>query len=94
MTAPARSPQGASVSDCDLVLTVLQAAHGDWVPDLYRLHVMVHSRVAELRRRGYLIECRRFGVKDYRYRLVAGQDLGGDQPEEPRHYDERGMVGA
>lgn len=58
------------VSDCEALLVVLQAAHGEWVPDLYRMHVMVHSRVADLRKRGYVIECKKFGVKDYRYRLI------------------------
>lgn len=57
-------------SDCDLLLTVLQAAHGQWVKDLYHLNVMVHSRIADLRKRGHTIECQRFGRKDYRYRLV------------------------
>lgn len=60
-------------TDTDLVLTVLRAAHGAWVPDLYeKTRVMVHSRIADLRRRGYQIECKKFGAKDYRYRLVTG----------------------
>jgi hypothetical protein len=29
---------------------------------------IVHSRVADLRRKGYAIECLRFGHKDYRYK--------------------------
>jgi hypothetical protein len=64
------------VSDSDLLLIRLQAAHGDWVGDLYSdLRVMVHSRIADLRRRGYQIECKMFGRGDYRYRLV--QKNGG-----------------
>ena len=81
----APDPQGAAdldavrrrympTTDCDLVLTILRAAHGDWVPDLYgKTRVMVHSRVAELRKRGHRIECKMFGPRDYRYRLVEGQ---------------------
>lgn len=61
----------ARVSDCELILTELRAAHGRYVPDLYRrTRSMVHSRVAELRKRGHRIECKRFGSDDYRYRLV------------------------
>lgn len=61
------------MTDVERVLTVLTNAHGGWVQDLYRATgCMVHSRVAELRRRGHLIECKRFGHRDYRYRLVTG----------------------
>ena len=81
MTRLAPDPQGAAdlqhvrrryaTSDCDLVLTVLRAAHADWVPDLYgKTRVMVHSRVAELRKREHRIECKCFGKNDWRYRLV------------------------
>ena len=59
------------MTDVERVLTVLQNAHGEWVGDLYlKTSTMVHSRVAELRRRGHQIECRCFGRNDYRYRLV------------------------
>lgn len=62
------------VSDCSLVLTVLRAAHGRYVEGLYRsTRSMVHSRVADLRRRGHKIECKRFGAHDYRYRIVYGR---------------------
>ena len=78
----APDPQGAAdldavrrrympTTDCDLVLTILRAAHGDWVSDIYgKTRVMVHSRVAELRKRGHRIECKCFGKNDWRYRLV------------------------
>lgn len=60
------------VTDTEMVLTVLRAAHGAWVPDLYgKTRAMVHSRVANLRQQGHIIECRRFGSKDYRYRLIG-----------------------
>ena len=74
-------PPAKPVTDADLVLSVLQAWKGDWVKDLYRITgVMVHSRIAELRRRGYNIPpAKRFGQGDYRYRL-----LGGAEQEEGR----------
>ena len=60
-----------AVSDRARVLAVLRQAKGAWVADLYATtHTMVHSRVAELRKRGHRIECARFGPQDYRYRLV------------------------
>ena len=58
-------------SDADVVLQILRFSAGEFVPHLYTLAgCMVHSRVADLRRRGYKIECKRFSAKDYRYRLV------------------------
>jgi hypothetical protein len=47
-----------------------------WVDHPYqRLRVMWHSRIAELRRRGWVIESRRVmdaaGKADYQYRLVS-----------------------
>jgi biotin operon repressor len=61
------------VTDCALLLTVLRAAHGRFVEDLYgKSRCMVHSRIADLRKQGHQIECRRFGYKDYRYRIVEG----------------------
>lgn len=57
-------------SGCERVLNVLRAARGQWVRDLYRItRAMVHSRVADLRRRGHDIECRRIDGA-YCYRLV------------------------
>lgn len=64
------------LTDADLVLSILIAWGGEFVPNLYKLSgVMVHSRIADLRRRGHRIESKCFskesGVKgDYRYRLV------------------------
>lgn len=59
-------------TDCELVLEVLRRSRGEWVPHLYaQTGVMVHSRIPELRKRGYDILCRRFGKRDYRYKLVA-----------------------
>lgn len=58
-------------TDCGRLLAALQSKPGRFVPDLYRMNMMVHSRVADLRKQGHEIECKRFGHKDYRYRLVA-----------------------
>ena len=64
-------------SDNARVLDLLRWMNG-WVDYPYRrLPVMWHSRVAELRRRGYEIECRRVvnadSKPDYQYRLVTGE---------------------
>ena len=61
-----------------LDLLTLAALSGDgWVARPYRqLRVMWHSRVAELRRRGWHIESRRVedeGGVDYQYRLVKSE---------------------
>ena len=58
-------------SDSERVLAALKDQVGEWVPDLYRkCHCMVHSRIADLRKQGYTIECKCFGKGDYRYRLT------------------------
>jgi hypothetical protein len=60
------------------LLTVFALSGDGWVDHIYRrFHhdVMVHSRIAELRGRGWLIDCRRFtdenGEPDYRYKLMG-----------------------
>lgn len=59
------------MTDAERILAELRAAEGQWVENLYgTTGAMVHSRIVELRRRGYRIECRRFAAGDYRYRLV------------------------
>jgi hypothetical protein len=59
-------------SDCQRVLLLLQRAKGDWVGDLYRkTGCMVHSRIADLRKRGHSIECKQFARGDWRYRLIS-----------------------
>lgn len=66
-------PQGKQPkieSDTEMVLRILSEANGSWVPDLYRrTRSMVHSRISDLRRRGFEIQCKCFGQGDYRYRL-------------------------
>lgn len=67
-----KSLRGPTMTDGARILSKLRAARGEWVENLYGTTAcMVHSRIAELRRRGFVIECRRFGQGDYRYRLVA-----------------------
>jgi hypothetical protein len=57
-------------SDATRVLRILQAHRGEWVGGLYRRSgCMVHSRVAQLRKRGHRISCKCFGAGDWRYRL-------------------------
>ena len=76
MREPARDAlKDRGLTDADLVLSILQAWKGDWVPDMYKVSgVMVHSRIADLRKRGYQIEMKCFGSRDYRYRLLGGAD--------------------
>lgn len=64
-------------SDDTKLLEVLQLTPGEWVANLYRLNVMVHSRASSLRSKGHLIECKKFGKKDYRYRIVPLVAVGG-----------------
>lgn len=53
--------------------------------ELYRLHAIVHSRVAELRRRGFVITCERItgarGASAYLYTLVS-EPARLEQPQE------------
>lgn len=65
------------MSQCDRILAIL--ADGDWHDhhEFYGFCVL-HSRIAELRKRGHLIECERSGDV-YRYRLVL---LGEATPAE------------
>lgn len=76
------------MADKDRILTILRQYEGEYVAGLYQLTgCMVHSRIADLRRRGYRIECKRFARGDYRYKLVDG--VGAEPPQ----WDERGMPG-
>jgi hypothetical protein len=58
-------------TDVQMILAILQQAQGGWVGGLYqKTHAMVHSRISDLRKKGYKIECKCFGAGDYRYRLA------------------------
>jgi len=65
---------------CDRVLDLL--ADGRWHShlELYQLGTVAHSRVADLRRRGHRIDCRR-DCDLYLYRLVTVRGEGGAVPE-------------
>ena len=70
------------MTHADKVLALL--ADGLWHDhrEGYALNVMLHSRVADLRRRGYVIECEKTG-RQYRYRLVSSPSVGEPQPARP-----------
>lgn len=67
----------AGSSQCDLILELLAAANGRWVPmiDLHRVSgsMAVHSRISDLRERGHAIEqhsVRKGRAVHSRYRLA------------------------
>lgn len=69
---------GTGSTQCDKILNVLNGADGGWVemPDLWRASgaFAIHSRVADLRKRGHNIEHRSErvgGIVHSFYRLVA-----------------------
>jgi hypothetical protein len=71
MTSEVEKAATKPQTDAEVVLAILRMSRGAWVPHLYTLSgTMVHSRIADLRRRGYQIECKMFGRGDYRYRLI------------------------
>lgn len=54
--------------------------------ELYRLHCIVHSRIADLRRDGHVIECTRTGGRgaaSYLYTLHDGALTGGGGDGQP-----------
>lgn len=53
------------------ILAVLADGEPHSHRELYRLGVMVHSRVAVLRKRGYRIACRKVDDNTYEYRLES-----------------------
>lgn len=65
------------MSDCQRLLEALRTGPKS-ASELYGLHMIVHSRVADLRKRGHLINCSRVGnggAKDYWYVLVREAPL-------------------
>lgn len=68
---------GAGQSQCDRILAELESKRGQWVPmpDLARIAggYAVHSRIAELRKRGHRIEAmrERCGRKVWSYYMLA-----------------------
>lgn len=76
----------------DRVLNLL--SDGEWHShhELYALHVIAHSRVSELRRRGYVIEIERDGDL-YLYRLASGPTELTTATPVPTPSGEHGTVG-
>lgn len=60
MTQPEHAATGAGLSQCDRILAELESKRGDWVPMPNLAHIAgcfaVHSRIADLRKRGHRIE--------------------------------------
>ena len=60
MTQPEHAATGAGLSKCDAILATLTRWEGQWVsmPDLARIAggYAVHSRIADLRKRGHRID--------------------------------------
>jgi hypothetical protein len=68
------------LSGCDRILALLADGREHGHLELYRLGTVAHSRVSDLRRRGYVISMRRHG-DDYLYQLVSRprrRDLNGE----------------
>lgn len=61
------------MTHCERLLAVLSDGREHDHHELYALNMIVHSRVADLRRRGYVIEHRRDGELSL-YRLVGSLD--------------------
>ena len=58
------------MTHCERVLDLLSDGQPHTYRELYDLRVMAHSRVADLRKRGHVIDCWRDG-DDYLYQLKA-----------------------
>ena len=74
-------------SQCARILDRLR--HGPaTAAELYGLHCIVHSRIAELRKQGHVIVCTRTpglsGPEAYSYRIVSGS-LRERETDSPRH---------
>ena len=77
MTQPEHAATGAGQSQCDRILAELESKRGQWVPmpDLARIAggYAVHSRIADLRKRGHRIEAmqERRGRKVWSYYMLT-----------------------
>lgn len=56
------------MTDCDRLLAALSDGREHEARELYRLGMIVHSRAADLRRKGHRIVCRK-AAGEYFYRL-------------------------
>lgn len=75
---------------CEVVLELLQDGEAHSHHELYALNVVAHSRIAELRRRGFVIEswreAGRAGEPAYMYRLVSSPAETDLRRPAPRWY--------
>lgn len=71
------------MTHCDRLLAALADRRWHGHRELYALGMIVHSRVADLRRKGYQVEQRRDG-DDYLYRLAAVPEPPSPAPLLPR----------
>lgn len=74
-------PELRTPTDCDRLLTALRTGPKT-AAELYRLGMVVHSRAASLREKGYDVRCERVpggGAKSYVYRL-AGEPMVESEP--------------
>ena len=63
-------------TDCERVLAALRTGPKS-AAELYELRCIVHSRIADLRRKGHVITCERVGndgARSYRYTLLSEAD--------------------
>jgi len=67
------------MSGCNRILEALRDGEWHTSADLYRQcgHLILHSRISDLRHKGYVVEGRnvpgKSGVDGYQYRLVANE---------------------
>lgn len=67
------------MTHCEKVLALLSDGEAHSHRELYSLHVIAHSRVAELRKQGHVIECWRDGdLSMYRLVGVPGEEAPKD----------------
>jgi hypothetical protein len=70
------------MTGCDRILHRLQDGPATAAELYATTYTVVHSRIAELRRKGYWIDCDRVegetGARSYLYRLVSGPVVSGE----------------
>lgn len=63
------------MTHAEMILDLLRDGRWHTASELYALHVIAHSRIAELRRKGHVIEHRQVGrgSAGHEYRLLTVQ---------------------